>query len=94
MSGPEHVDISSPPAHKPMDSDRRGWLIATCVAVVLIIAAGVFLATRTSDDPGMPGMDMGSEQFRNPDEGTSGRSDGGSSGVVLGLDRRHEVTFA
>lgn len=94
MSGTKREDIIGPPVHEPMDSDRRGWLIATCIAVVVIIAAGVFLATRTSGDPGMPGMDMGSEQIRNRDEGTPGRFDGGNSGMALGLDRRHEVGVA
>lgn len=41
-------------------SDRRSWLIATGVVVALILAFGVFLATRPSDSR-MPGMDMGSE---------------------------------
>jgi hypothetical protein len=44
-------------------SDRRGWLIATAIEVVLILGAGVFLVSRAAHDPGMPGMDMGSESL-------------------------------
>ena len=94
MSAPEREDITSPPAREAKDSDRRGWLVATCIAVVLIIAAWVFLVTRTNDDPGMPGMDMGSEQRRESDAGTADRFDAQGPGTPIGLERPHEVGVA
>lgn len=64
-------------------SDRRGWLIATAVAVALILAAGVFLASRAGDDPGMPGMDMGSTPV-----------EGGGNAVSPVLTRGHDIRVA
>lgn len=59
-------DGTSPSSERPEGrptGDRRGWLYATAVAVVVIIALIAFAATRGGDggDGGdeMPGMDMG-----------------------------------
>ncbi|MEO7557059.1 MAG: hypothetical protein ABIV94_10715 [Acidimicrobiales bacterium] len=37
---------------------RRGWLIATAVTALLVVATIVFLATRGGGTGRMPGMDM------------------------------------
>lgn len=61
MTGLEHDHPINALTSQDKESDRRIWLIVTSAVVLLILAAGIFLASRANDDADMPGMDMGSE---------------------------------
>lgn len=62
------------------------------VAVVLILAAGVLLASRDGDDPGMPGMDMGSQPLeRRGDAVSPPLTRGDGIRVADGADEQSEV---
>lgn len=92
MTGPGHDDGAGDSEDVRASSDRRGWLVATAVAVALILAAGVFLVSRAGDDPGMPGMDMGSEPAEGDDDATSSiLTRGDESRVADGVIGRPEV---